>query len=120
MMRSLKGLTAAAADHFSYLIVYAPDFPKEDETDAERECGRLLDMLREIGRRAADTPKKQWLLLSIKEMEEVRAKLGANDAAAANDLLHSAEEHFKAYLTGKRGTARFLAGLNGAAEQVDD
>lgn len=120
MMRSMKGLTAAAADHFSYLIVYAPEFPKEDQTDADRECGRLLEMLGEIEQRAADTPKKQWLTLSIKETDDARERFRANDPSGANDLLHSAEEHFRAYLVGKRAAPGFVAGPDGTIERTDD
>jgi hypothetical protein len=120
MKRSLKDLTAAAADHFSYLIVYAPEFPKEDQTDADCECGRLLEMLREIEARAAETPKKQWLRLTIKETEDARERFRAEDAGGANDMLHSAEEHFKAYLSGKRERGSFIAGPDGTIERVDD
>lgn len=120
MKRSLKDLTTAVGDHFSYLIVYAPEFPKEDRTDADRECGRLLEMLREIERRAGNTPKKQWLRLSITETEQARESLAAADLPAANSLLHSAEEHFKAYLSGKRSRASFIAGPDGAVDRVED
>jgi len=116
MKRSLRALTTAAADHFSYLIVYAPDFPREDKTDVGREYGRLLEMLREIEGRAADTPKKQWLRLAIVETEQARDAHRARDATTANDLLHSAEEHFKAYLSGKRGSPGFIAGPDGTIE----
>jgi hypothetical protein len=120
MKRSLKDLTAAAADHFSYLIVYAPEFPKADQTDAEREGQRLLEMLREIEERAAETPKKQWLRLCIKETEDACERFRADDVGGANDLLHSAEEHFKAYLSGKRDKPGFIAGPGGTIERTDD
>ena len=120
MKRSLKDLTNAASDHFSYLIVYAPDFPREDQTNTDRESERLLAMLREIEERSAETPKKQWLRLSINEAEDAREKFRVNEPVPANRLLHSAEEHFKAYLSGKQGKVSFVVGPNGATERVDE
>jgi hypothetical protein len=112
-----EDLTGAAADHFSYLIVYAPDFPAEDKTDAGRECEHLLGMLHEIEERAGDTPKKQWLKLAIAETVQARSAFASNDSTAANNLLHAAEEHFRAYLTGKRVRPSFIAGPDGAVEK---
>ena len=120
MKRSLRDLTAAAADHFSYLIVYAPELPNEDQADADSESGRLLEMLREIEARAAETPKKQWLRLSIKETEDARERFRAGDLGGANGLLHSAEEHFKAYLSGKRDKGSFIAGPDGTIKRTGD
>jgi hypothetical protein len=117
MKQSIKDLSAAATDQFSYLIVYAPEFPPDDQTTSDRECDRLLGMLREIEGRAASTPKKQWLTLAITEVEQACTALRADQASAANDLFHSAEEHFKAYLTGKRAQATFVADPDGGVER---
>ncbi len=114
----MKDLTGAAADHFSYLIVYAPEFPAEDATDVNRECQRLLGMLQEIEQRAGDTPKKQWLKLAITETVQARDAFASNDATMANDLLHAAEEHFRAYLAGKQARPSFIGGPDGTIEKV--
>jgi hypothetical protein len=116
MKQSLRDLSAAASDQFSYLIVYAPNFPADDQTTADLECERLLGMLREVAGRAASTPKKQWLELAIIEVEQARMALRANQASAANDLFHSAEDHFKAYLSGKQAKATFVVGPDGGVE----
>jgi len=75
-------------------------------------------MLLEIKSRAADTPKKQWLTLAIAEVEQARAALSTSDASGANGLLHEAEDHFSAYLSGKRAKATFIGGPDGGVEQT--
>lgn len=118
MKRSIRDLSTAASDQLSYLIVYAPEFPAEDQTTADRECERLLEVLREIAGRAASTPKRQWLVLAIAEVEQARGALRAGEPSAANDLFHSAEEHFKAYLSGRRAAPSFVAGPDGGVERA--
>jgi hypothetical protein len=118
MMRRLRDLTSAAADHFSYLLVYAPEFPEEDATDGEQECDRLLAMLRDIDGRTTATARRQWLRLAIKEVEDAREGFRSKSPEVANNLLHSAEEHFKAYVSGRRGRVSFLAGPDGTVERV--
>jgi len=118
MKRSVRDISASAADRFSYIIVYAPDFPSEDQTNADQQCGRLLDDLRELESRAAETPKKQWLLLTLTEVEQARLAFREGDVSAASSLLQSAEGHFKAYLSGKRAKASFIAGPDGTIEQT--
>lgn len=114
----LRELTAEVRDFFSYLIVYTPDFPAEDDTSVEKEFRRLLDGLREIHDRVADIPKKRWIGLAIQEVKEAEAAYLSGDERTGNTLLHSAEEHFKNYLEGKRATTTFVVDADGQAKKT--
>ncbi len=104
-------------DHFSYVLVYAPDFPIEDGTDLEAEFARLLKWIRDLQDTLQDAHRKRWIEISVQEIEESLSYYRAGDRNKGGVLLQSAEEHFKRWQEGKGPKPTFLVGPRGETER---
>lgn len=116
---SLRHQIDRALLDFNHILLCAPNgFPPEEGTDLQKEFARLLDRLRDILRRVRYPQARQWIQLSIGETEEALVAYVSGDDKKGSDLIQSAEEHFKAYLEGKKASPTFIAGPNGQLEKA--
>jgi hypothetical protein len=103
---------------FSYILLGAPDFPEEDETDSEKETTGLLARLAELREQIQDLERRRWIDLTIGEVEEARQLFRAGDVFAAKRQLTSAEEHFKSWVERSRADPAFIVDSDGNARKL--
>lgn len=103
---------------FSYILLGAPDFPEEDQTDSEKETTGLLTRLAELRERVQDVERRRWIDLAIGEVEEARQLFRAGDEIAAKRQLTSAEEHFKSWIDRVRADPAFIVDPDGTARKL--
>ncbi|HEY3445006.1 MAG TPA: hypothetical protein VGK67_01535 [Myxococcales bacterium] len=108
--RARRGIVA---DLFAYIRNFAPDFfPKEDQTDLNAQCTKLLALLQQLHGQTTDAKERERLTCAGREAHEAWQKylLGEMDAGAA--MLEKAERRFQ----GAAESAAPAAGRDGAAE----
>ncbi len=85
-----------AADLFAYIRNYAPDyFPKEDRTDLNAQCQKLLAMLQELHGQTADEKERERLIRAGQEAYEAWQKYLLGDMEAGAAGLEKAESRLK-------------------------
>jgi hypothetical protein len=111
------GVTASSAlheqvqrvrDRLSFVLIYAPSFPAEDETSVAQETERLLSDLRGLWDRVQDVERKHWLDLAAHEVLEARGHFERGDQSAGCSLIQSAEERLAHWQRGTKISASFI------------
>ena len=112
--------SSVVIDQFAYVRAYVPRFPKEDRTNTETEMGRLLQMMRDYGNRDRSEETRQWLTISIQEVESALDAYGTGDEERGESLLSVAVEHFRAAVAQKPTRPSFAVASDGSIKKGVD
>lgn len=105
-------------DLLSYVLIYAPDFPKEDATSLEEQFDRLLTQIHALWREIQDVDRRRWLDLLGREVVEARASFLQGDEKTGRALIQSAEERLKSWGSRKKMEPTFIVGPTGSTEKA--
>ena len=119
MSRSNVNYAARTLELFAYILLYAPDFPPEDETRTEGEFAKLLDHLQSIRSDTRYPRATQWLDLAILECQDSLSAFSGRDTERGLDLVQSSEQHFRDYLRRRTLKPQFVVGPDGSVEKCD-
>ena len=103
-------------DRFSYIEIYAPRFPEEDQTTLQREFDELRNDLLEIAAKTRTKSRQTWLNLALRETESAFLGYLRGDEDSGCKSVQRAHEHFKKYVRREPTKARFLVGPDGTTE----
>jgi hypothetical protein len=108
----------AVLDQFSYVIVYAPDFPEEDATSIEQELSGLADGVKQLRQRSQDETSIHWLGLALADIERARESFveGCSDAGSLH--LQTARDYVRRAFDKKRAAVRFVTDEQGQSVDV--
>jgi hypothetical protein len=106
-------------DLFGYVILSAPDFPEEDDTNTDVEIARLAEAVKRIWSDELSDEKRRWLALCLKEIGKVGQLFRLGDEQKGLELLQSAEGHFKNALAGTAMKTAFYVDESGEVAKVD-
>jgi hypothetical protein len=112
-LRQAYELRNRLADQYTYVLLHAPDFPPEDETNLETEFAALLQMLDELNAQTRTVEQRQWLKIARIEAEEARAAFGAGDHHRGCVLIQQSEEHVRNRFTKKAIRPTFVVNPSG-------
>ena len=116
--KSLAELKRKASDIFSFILLSCPDFPEETKTTIAREFDELTELILAAADAVSSEGAKQWLKISLQEVQQSRRQYEVNDQKLGMDLIQRAEEHFKNAFSKKASTARFTVGEGGATHDT--
>ena len=108
-------LERIVSDAMSYVLIYAPDFPDEDQTTTEAEFDRLLADCKRLWNGIQDVQRRRWLDLIGKELVEARQRYLSGDEHTGRQLLESAQQHFRAWCERKAMSPTFIVDPSGGA-----
>lgn len=100
-------------DRLSYLLLFAPDFPAEDETSLEREHDELQLELHDYETAFPKAKEHPLYALVLHELESAFALYRDGDTWAASKQIQVASERFKQTFHGSRPRVHFVAGPDG-------
>jgi hypothetical protein len=103
---------------FSYILLGAPDFPAEDETDVDKEIARLLEQLAGLREHIQDVERRDWIDLAMGEVKQARRLFQAGDESVGKRELTAAEEHFKSWVARTRAEPAFVVDPDGKARKL--
>lgn len=118
--RDLNRRIMAIGDRLSYVLLYAPDFPKEDATTVEQEFDKLLGQVHALWNEIQDVERRRWLDLLGRELVEARAAFLGGDTKGGCALIQSAEERLASWRSQKRMRADFIVGPAGDVRKADE
>jgi hypothetical protein len=106
-------LRSRILDEMAYILVYAPNFPAEDETTLERKRDETL--LRMSEHRAALQADDQltWHRLAEQEFASAINAFISGDGPTGCSQLQQAEEHFRRSFKPKKIRPNFIVGPDG-------
>ena len=100
-------------DDLGYIVVYAPNFPTEDQTTVEREMERVIAATARLLDESKRDHTKQLLALAGTELVQAREHFLTGDEEKARRLVQEAEAHVKEGLRPQPRGASFVAGPSG-------
>lgn len=83
------------ADWFSYALVYAPDFPAEDQTTSAIEFADARAALQQFAESCADNAGREAVMQCHRLLDVAFEYLEHDDVATACRTLQDAEEAFR-------------------------
>jgi hypothetical protein len=100
---------------FGYMILSAPNFPAEDETDVDKEFVKLFELLAKASAITKNADKRQWIDITVRESNEALGlfKIGKDDEGLK--VLQSASFRFDNVTQGKKHVVNFIVGADGTA-----
>ena len=104
-------------DALAYVLLYAPDFPVEDETSVEAEFDTLLEKVRGLWAEIQDADRRKWLDMLGRELVEARGAFLGGDPEGGRHLVESAQERLRAWSSKRRRQANFIANSDGGIER---
>ena len=108
---SLREQLACTKDFFAYVVTYIGGFPAEDQMTPERALNDLSRTIGDYVDRCRNKAMKQWLVLSLAEVEEARAELA--DIVKVEKHLEKARSYFENALAGKQVSIDFVISPDG-------
>jgi hypothetical protein len=118
--KDLDRRVATLGDRLSYVLLYAPDFPREDETTVEHEFDKLVEQVHTLWKEVQDVERRGWLDLLGRELVEAKAAFVEGDTKKGACLIQSAEERLASWHSRKRVRSTFIVGPDGDTKKVDD
>jgi len=118
--KDLDRRVSGLRDRLSYVLLYAPDFPKEDATTVEQEFDTLLAQVHALWNEIQDLERRRWLDLLGRELVEARAAFLEGDTKKGCSLIQSAEERLANWQSREKTKATFIVGPAGDAKKADD
>ncbi len=100
---------------FGYMILSAPDFPAEDETDLDKEFVRLFDLLAEANAMTKNEDKRRWIAMALQESMDALAFFKSGNEGEGLKVLQSASARFDNVTMGKKHVVNFIVGADGTA-----
>lgn len=107
-------------DRLSYVLLYAPEFPKEDDTTVEKEFDLLLKEVELLWNSIQDVERRRWLDLMSRELSEARGAFLRGDPTAGSVLVEAAEERLANWRSSKQMKATFVVDSSGGVRSTDD
>jgi hypothetical protein len=118
--KDLNRCVAAIRESLAYVLLYAPQFPKEDATTVEEQFDRLLAQVHALWSELQDVERRRWLDVLGRELVEARAAFLANDIKKGCSLVQSAEERLAGWRSKRKVKASFVVGPGGDVKKVDE
>ena len=109
----VRKVAVRASGLFSYILLYAPRFPEEDQTDTKLQCDKLVALLEQLRARTKSEDNLLWLRLAVDEVGEALEKYEAGDEDGGAAAIQKAQDHFKGYVQGRTTKVTFVAGPGG-------
>lgn len=100
-------------DRLSYTLLYAPDYPEEDQTSLDKEEQQIQKTLSDVIRSVQRVDFEDWLLLSSTTVKTAFAKFRVKQNREARKDVEIAIEHLKCALAQKPRGARFISAPDG-------
>ena len=91
---------AIVEETLSYILLYAPDFPEEDETSTEEQFGQVLDDVKALGGGIQDLERRRWLELVARELVEARSCFVSGDSDGGMKRVQAAQGHLASWRNG--------------------
>jgi hypothetical protein len=114
-----RDIAGRVNDTLSYVLVFAPEFPSEDQTTTEEQCDRLLMDVHELWNGLQDVERRRWLDLVGRDIVDARRCFLSGDSENGRSGIESAIAHLKAWREGKAVRPSFIVGQRGETEKAD-
>jgi hypothetical protein len=112
---SLGILRSRAAEVFSSILLFSPNFPPEAQTSTEKKFDQLIALVEQALERIRRDEAKQFLRICLQEIESSRKHYEDGDDQQGRYQIQRAEQHFRDAFLKKPKNTRFIAGESGAA-----
>lgn len=119
MNTELKALYQEASDFFTYVKLYAPDFPNRDEMTCEKAITKLFEYLGAIDDSESNSKAKQWLRISGEELKRADRAFGNGEHSQGRRTLGSARDYLNNAAQRKSVRTTFTADENGQAQDLN-
>ncbi len=116
--QEISNLTSRVLETLAFIKVYAPDFPAEDETTIYKEFSKLFELLQSIAKLLTNTDGRRWVDLTLQETRDALRAFDEGHEDGALHLVHSAEDHFRSYVAGRRFKPGFQVTQEGNVEKL--
>src|SRR5688572_20863581 len=104
----LHHLRSRILDKLSYLGVYAPALPAEDETTLSEQRDALITMMAEHRSTLRSEDQSSWHRLAEEELPTAFEAYSSGDDRRGSDQIQRAEEHFRRSFKPKRIKPDFI------------
>jgi hypothetical protein len=101
------------AELYSYILIYAPDFPDEDGVDLTAAFTQLFQLLDRLFAQTRGDDQKRWLQVARTEAEEAFRAYASGDDHTGAQIIQRSEEHVRNRFTKKAMRPTFLVGPGG-------
>lgn len=101
---------ATLSNRLSYVLLYAPDFPKEDATTVEHEFDKVLDQVHTWWKEIQDGEQRRSLDLLGRQLVQARGAFMEGDTRKGSSLIQSAEERLADLRSRKKMRSSFIVG----------
>ena len=115
---ALRAQVGRLRERLSYVLLYAPIFPPDDQTSVSQEFERLLTETRLLWNGVQDVERRHWLDLLAAELLEARECFVQGDTLGGCRLIQSAEERLADWFSNKRSRPTFVVDSNGNTRKV--
>ena len=106
------------AELYSYILLYAPEFPEEDQIDLEQAFARLYELLDDLLAQTQAGDQEKWLRVARLEAQEAHKAFGAGDDLEGARIIQRSEEHLGNRFTKKQIRPTFVVDPDGGASKV--
>jgi hypothetical protein len=93
MNTDLKRTYREASDFFTYVKLYAPEFPPADAMSPEKAMSRMFDYLESIETAEQNPSAKQWLRVSHEELKRGARHFAEKQDSDARKAVGSARDY---------------------------
>jgi|SRR6185369_13217983 len=115
---ALRAQVGRLRDRLSYVLLHAPTFPQEDQTNVVQEFERLLSETRLLWNSVQDVERRHWLDLLATELLQARECFVQGDTLGGCRLIQSAEDRLADWLSNKKARPTFVVDPSGNARKV--
>ena len=116
--RTLDDLVGRIRDRLSFVLLYAPSFPAEDQTSVAQETEQLLRDVKSLWSRVQDVERRRWLDLLAQEILDARDHFERGDPDRGCSLIQAAEERLQSWQRRTRLEASFIGTSGGIVRKA--
>jgi hypothetical protein len=116
--QEIGDLTTSVLETLAFIMLYAPDFPQEDQTSTENEFSKLFDLLQSVSKLVKDADRRRWIDLVLQETQDALVAFTDGREDDAFRLLNSAQDHLRSYINDRKLTPSFLSNPDGGVEKL--
>jgi hypothetical protein len=117
-IRQAYDLRNELAQLYSYILIYAPDFPEEDQIDLTAAFTQLFQRLDRLFAQTRGDHQKRWLQVARTEAEEAFRAYSSGEDHAGAQIIQLSEEHVRNRFTKKAIRPTFLVGPGGETSKA--
>src|SRR3990172_5562014 len=105
-----------AVDFFTYVKLYAPDFPARDGMTCKKAISKLFEYLEEIDEFEQNSTAKQWLRVCRAELKRADKSFDEGEHSKARRTVASARDYLNNAAQRKPMATNFIAGEAGETQ----